>query len=204
MTPGHELVKHLLALHQGNKISAKDCTTAMWFAFKAGVSEAKEFKLSPDSQFGHCSRKLKSALGYSAKNSDLYEFELPGHCKYDLSRSLHTSYAIPFHEALARDLHRDVDCHRDLRALWDSRAFPPAYWEHPIVVAHPDRPTLPLAIYMDAVPHSLHDSVLGWWAVNLINDKRYFWGVCRKSEACKCGCRGWCIYYQFLRWPSGR
>ena len=65
---GDELVKHLLNLHQRNKISASDCTTAMYWSWKSGVVEAQKYALSESAQSGHCSEKFKKSLGYSAKN----------------------------------------------------------------------------------------------------------------------------------------
>eukprot|EP00959_Pyramimonas_sp_CCMP1952_P087631 1833603-Pyramimonas_sp.AAC.1 len=47
------------------------------------------------------------------------------------------------------------------------------------------------------------DSTLGIWVINLIAGTRHFLSVTRSSDACQCGCRGWCTTYPHLaaaRW----
>ena len=191
----------MLMLHLGGKISATDCTTSMWWAAKAGVQEASAYAMSPTSQSGHCSRKLKDALGYSG-SPDLYEFEVPGHQKHQLSRTRHTVWCMPFHEQLASDLNESTGWRTKLLELRRDRALPPVYWDHPVVVKYPDRLVLPIAIYLDAVPFTQNDSVLGWWVVNLVTSARFLWGVMQKSHVCSCGCRGWCSFYVFFQVAS--
>ena len=62
---------------------------------------------------------------------------------------------------------------------------------------------VPIAIYMDGVPYSLTDSVVGFWVVNLVTEARHLFMVVRKRFTCKCGCRGWCTFwpiFQFIHW----
>ena len=63
---------------------------------------------------------------------------------------------------------------------------------------------LPIALYLDGVSYSSalagrQDSVVGVWAVNLISGKRHLFGVQRIRDLCRCGCRGWCTMWGFLR-----
>jgi hypothetical protein len=214
--PGAEFVEHMLRLHLCNKISAADCCTSMWWAAQAGIKEAVQYAMAPGSASGHCSRKLRKEMGID-ESDDLYRFAVPGHGKHDLSRSLHDCWCMPMHEQVAEDLAADASCRADLLEARRTRALPDVYWQHPVVKRHCDRPVLPLAIYIDAVPFSLTDSVLGFWAVNLLSKRRYLWATLRKSQSCKCGCRGWCSYVQFFQlaawslqsladgqWPSHR
>jgi hypothetical protein len=200
-TAGGLLVKHLLNLFMCNKIGAADTTKAMWFAKEAGIAEAKPFSLKPGSNAGHCSRKLKIALGH-ANSPDIYELPTPGHAKHDLSRTVHNISSLPAHEQLNEDLENDVSCRAKLAELYRDRAFPPCYWAHPIVQRYEAEgtPVLPTAVYIDAVPYSQVDSVLGFWLVNLVSGRRYCFGIFRKSEVCKCGCRGWCSFYGFFKY----
>ena len=62
---------------------------------------------------------------------------------------------------------------------------------------------LPCALYLDAVPYSLTDSIIGWWLWCLPTNKRYLYAGFRKRNACACGCRGWCsfrVYWELTRW----
>ena len=199
-SPGQRLVSQLLTLHLQNKLSASDCCTAMWWASQAGVVEAKAYALPPESSSGHCSRKLKSAMGFG-KSSDLYELEVPGHNKHELSRGPQKVWALPAHEQLAADLASDGTCLGQIQELRRSGDLPPAYWDHPVVKQHAGQPVWPVALYIDAVPFSQNDSVLGFWLVCLVTGRRYCWGLLRKSVVCSCGCRGWDSFYVF--WHSG-
>jgi hypothetical protein len=196
-TPGQELVDKLLSLHLCNKISASDCCTSMWWAKESGVQEALPYALPPTSSSGHCSRKLRNAMGHNDSDS-LYKFNVAGHSKHDLSRSLREYSCMPLHEQVALDVAEDVGCRTKLSELYRQRAFPPVYWDHPVVKKCDGTPVLPIAIYIDAVPFSLTDSVLGFWGVNLVTHKRYLWGLLCKSQACRCGCRGWCSFHTFF------
>ena len=77
--------------------------------------------------------------------------------------------------------------------------LPPAYHEHPAVVAaklaDPEAVTAPLCLYMDAVPYSQTDGVLGVWIECMATSAHWLCGVIRRRNICRCGCKGWCSYY---------
>ena len=62
------------------------------------------------------------------------------------------------------------------------------------------RMVLPLALYVDGVPYSSTDSVIGIWMYNLVSERRHLLALLKKRNACRCGCRGWCSYYIFFKW----
>ena len=82
--------------------------------------------------------------------------------------------------------------------------FPPAYDQHPVVQgSSPDDPVLPVALYLDGLPYTLTDSVLGIWLINMLTGVHHCLIVLRKRLCCKCGCRGWCTLYKiwtYLHW----
>lgn len=197
-TPGQELVSKMVRMHLLNKISAEDCCTTLFYAARAGVVEAERFALSPGSSSGHYARKMRSVLGYD-DSPHLYTFKYPGHCKHALSRVTHTGFCIPLHEQIAADLDSNVECRTRLMEILQENTLPPIYYEHPIVKAFPDERIMPIALYLDAVPWSLTDSVIGWWAINLITGRRFCWAVLRKQNACRCGCRHWDSVFVFLQ-----
>ena len=60
-----------------------------------------------------------------------------------------------------------------------------------------------MSLYLDAVPYSQTDSVLGIWLTDMLNQKRYCMALVRKKLACRCGCKGWCTLHAvflFVKW----
>ena len=60
-----------------------------------------------------------------------------------------------------------------------------------------------MALYVDGAPHSQTDSVVGFWVINLVTQRRHLTAVLRKRNGCTCGCKGWCSLYaifRMLRW----
>ena len=192
------LVDHLLHLYLMNKMSAEDCCVAMYHAKEAGVKECAPYALKPGSSSGHYNRKMKTALGHVEKAKFLYQFDVPGSSKLDLARTSVAKTANLPHDRFARDWANDAASRHKLDELRRYRKLPPPYTEHKVVVEHPAEADIPVALYLDAVPNSQTDSVLGWWLVNLISGVRYLYGVLRKSQSCRCGCLGYCSFYQFF------
>ena len=150
---------------------------------------------------GHYKRHLDKILGVPAFDKDLYQAPVVANRKHDLSRTVLPISAMPPHEQLHRELGGDRSL--GLRLAEAAPNLPRAYHEHPAVKAHPDEGVVPIALYMDTVPYSHTDSVIGVWICNLLNGTRHLSMVIRKRLVCKCGCRSWCAFYevfQFLQW----
>ncbi len=202
VTPGQQLVSRLLEHMLYSRLSSTQCCELMYGAKQAGVAEAKPYSLKPGSSTGHAARKLKAALGHNV-STDLYEAGVPGHSRHDLERTSHLVSFMPLHEQIARSMEQDVGTLTKLIALKASGDLPPIYTQHKVVTDHPDEPVLPIAIFMDAVPYSQTDSVLGCWGLNVLSGERFLFGVLRKRNACRCGCKGWCSYdvlFRIARW----
>ena len=73
--------------------------------------------------------------------------------------------------------------------------MPPAYHDHPVVRERGpdvgDELVALVALFLDCLPYSLIDSVLGLWIHLLPTDKRFLFGLLRNRTVCKRGCRGW-------------
>ena len=50
----------------------------------------------------------------------------------------------------------------------ENNGLPTSYYNHPVVESS-DEDVLPVGLYMDGVPYSLTNSVVGVWFINLIN-----------------------------------
>jgi hypothetical protein len=183
-------------------LSSHQCCTLMFWADKAGISEAKAFALRPEAPSGHASRKLRLALGHTG-SPGLYEAEMPGHARRDLERSSHSVSVLPLHEQLAQSLDGDVGALTKLAERRAADDLPLAYTQHKVVLDNPGDIVIPIAVFLDAVPYSQTDSVLGCWGLNVLTGRRFLFSVIRKRHVCRCGCRGWCTYnvlFMLTRW----
>jgi len=203
-TPDEQFMDKLLSLYLVNKLSSRDaCELAFW-ASEGGIGEASRYGLAPgDPSDGHYSRKLKRAMGFTDRH-DLLPVEVPGHVKRLQGRTKHDIVIMPLHEQIASDLKANESCRFRLDEMLRDKELPPVYYEHPLVTScTTDEAILPIGLYLDGVPWSQSDGVLGFWGINLVSGRRYLWGVLKKSKVCQCGCRGWCSlyhYFEVARW----
>ena len=199
-TPGMEFVNFMLTLLFQSAISASTWCVVMWFAGRAGITEAKKYGLKPGSPTGHYMRKVKGILGWNNKNI-FYEMNVPGHAKHDLERTVQIVQVIPGHEQMFEAMKGNETDVIELRARLDREdGLPPCYYNHPIVQGAPaDVIVWPVAIYLDGVPYSHTDGVIGFWLINMITGRRFLYAVLRKRIICQCGCRGWCTFWHFFQ-----
>ncbi len=60
-----------------------------------------------------------------------------------------------------------------------------------------------MRLYMDGLPYSQTDGVVGVWLINMSSGMRHMVAVIRKRICCKCGCRSFCTFhalYRFIHW----
>ena len=201
-TPAAELTSYLLALLLSRGISAKDFCIVMHWASLAGVPDVKKYGYKPGAPSGHYLRHLREVLPVFAGNDELYGMEMPTYDKDSLGRATHNLQVLPPHEEVNADLQSEPGTLLRLEEAKRDDELPPCYYNNPIVRST-DEPVLPLSMYIDAVPYSNTDSVIGVWFVNMVSGRRYLSAVIRKSKLCKCGCRGWCSVYaifSMVRW----
>ena len=91
LTPEQEFIEFMLGLLMARTLNAKQFCIAMYWAGQAGLTGAKRFGFRPDDKStGHYTRKLDPILGFKHYNKTLYDVNIPGHSKADLSRTMHT------------------------------------------------------------------------------------------------------------------
>ena len=128
---------------------------------------------------------------------------MPGRDLHGLSRASVTIPVKPVHEALLKELEESPLLVDELKSLVDAKALPRSYYAHPLVQENPGEQLFPYELYLDGVPYSLVDSVVGVWAKNCLSGNRHLCALIRKRTCCKCGCKGWCSFYDlhtFLHW----
>ena len=123
---------------------------------------------------------------------------VPSLAKYDPSRCCHDVPVNVPHECLSEEILE----HPEILDEVEATQWPPAYYDNPIV-RRDGRRVVPLALYLDGVPSTKRDGILGFWVYNLIARRRHLICVLRKSSLCKCGCGGWdsiYVVWRFLLW----
>ena len=199
--PGDEFFSMLSDLYFQGLSANKFCILCHW-AVKGGLrGPAERAAMAPGKDTGAYQKRLDKVLGFTDAISELYEFTVPGHSKYDLTRTLHTLPSVTAFEALCNELAETPE----FRFNFDPAELPPVYHEHRVVRdgAAAGVDVVPTALYVDGVPYTKTDGVIGWWLVNIASGRRHLLVVVRKRNTCKCGCRGWCTYFavfDFLRW----
>ena len=204
--PGEEFVQLMLSHLHERTLNAKPFCQLMYWAGRAGVQDAIKYGLAPGAPSGHYQRKLDLVLENQKKGAALYNIQVPGSSKHELSRTVATTPAIVPHEALAEESSKPgfyTALHE-----WATSPLPPTYREHPVVHREaaegaPSGHVVGLSLYLDGVPCSKTDSVLGLWIQSLATRRRHLCCILRKRLSCQCGCRGWCSMFavlQFLRW----
>ena len=53
----------------------------------------------------------------------------------------------------------------------------------------------PICLYVDGIPLHRRDGVLAFFVYNMISEKRHLVTAFRRSQLCRCGCKGWCSLY---------
>ena len=201
-TAGEELVAVCRGYLSEHVLNAKQFCTIMYWASKAGVVEAQQFSLQPGASSGHFQRKLDRCL-----SGELYKADIPGHDKHAFAKTVHSvPVRLPFR--FLEDAMQETGFQTRLREMVTSEDIADAYHRHPVVLREPEHgaPTglvLPLSLYMDGVPYSQTDSILGVWLDNMLDGKRILIAILRKRRLCKCGCRGWCslwALFDLIRW----
>jgi hypothetical protein len=155
--------------------------------------------MGPGRTSGHYSRHLKSVFGFGASAPEHYTMDVPGHAKHDLSRTSHALQVVPLHELMEADVKARPQLLQKLQTAVDNHDLPPVYYDNPIVQTSLE-PPMPLGLYLDGVPYSITDTVVGIWLINLIDNSRHIVAIIRKRTTCRCGCRGWCTFYPIMLW----
>ena len=106
----------------------------------------------------------------------------------------------PAHAILEANDFQDNSYAVKLRETISEGGLPPSYDDHPLVLANPNEMVAPFGIYMDSLPYSLVDSVVGVWLVNLVTQARHAMLLVRKKRVCDCSRRGWRMWFVVLTW----
>ena len=102
----------------------------------------------------------------------MYKFSAPGMNKSEISRTTIEFTARPAHETLQNE-YEETGFETRLRETITENMLPPSYYDHPVVETNPEELVVPVGLYMDGLPYSLVDSVLGVWFINMVTGMRH-------------------------------
>ena len=190
----------LVNLHLRGGLNAKMlCVVAFWCKHAGVGGPLGKFALRPNSPSGHFNRKVRTALGLDSADARCMRISVPGHDRHDVGRVLHEVAVLPPHEVLNAEIVRNPSLLTDHARSVSKGGLPPIYSQHPVAAAT-GHAALPVCLYMDGVPYSTKDSLLGVWVYFAHSSRRHLVAALRKSRMCRCGCRGWCSFYELFRW----
>lgn len=182
LSPAQELLAFLISLLHGGFLSARQFCVICYWAGKCGIVLLAEYGLHPNAHSGKYKAKTDRVTGARRDIEKLYSFEVPGHNKHDLERTVQTCWMRPAHEPIDPQVKDPVFRH-NLSAARANKDLPNCYYDHPVVKASGDDPVAPFGIFTDALPYSLTDSAIGWWLINLVTKTAHLDG--RQSETAR-------------------
>ena len=172
----------MLEMYLSRTITAKDfCTIAHW-ASLSGVAEAKDYAFRPEAPSGHFQRFLDSKLLFLKQTEHLYTMSIPTYSKPTIGRGKHDLVVAVPHELLDESLRGDDAFAAQLAEAIDSVSLPPRYFEHPVVLRNPNEKIFPVSLFVDGVPYSLTDGVIGYWLLNEITQARFLIATARNKN----------------------
>ena len=186
-------------------MTAKDLCSISWFCKEGGImGDVAKYGLNPDCNKGGNFQKHLDTILPRKPLSGYYWMEVPVWGKS--GRELKMIPTCPIYEAIQEE----VDCTPALsqdamRADPDTQEWYDIYSWHPGLrrLGRPSAPLL-LCLYADGIRFTRServgksDSLLGFFVYTIKTQRRHPIALLKKSEYCKCGCRGWCTIYPIM------
>ena len=125
-----------------------------------------------------------------------YYAKIPMWCSTEEKR-VHREFPMRLpHEAFAAE---DEKKPKDFNVLsFSPEELSPMFVNHVVTRNHPGM-TVPLGYFSDDVPHTKKDSFYTTYWSNALTGKRYLICSIRKTDLCKCGCKGQCTFGEVQR-----
>ena len=202
------LFEHLEDSFLSGGSRAKTIAILAYFAHKAGVQGSiAKLAMAPGAIDSSYHRKVAKTVGLDGADERLQIIKVPGYCRADRSRIVLDLPVVPPHENFADEVVQNPCLLEQVESAVADDEWSDVYARHPVVEAA-GPPVLPAALYVDGVPYSNSDGVVGFWLYNLVSNVRHLCVVVRKRHLCQCGCvpQGWCtinVILTYLAWSLG-
>ena len=204
--PEDEFFQLLLGLLLQKHVTPEQFCNLVFFATKAGddLKKLDKYGKRPGLTKGCYGKHLKKNLSMYADAKPAYDLELPVQKRDSPGRATMNFKVLQPQEEIQDELDKIEGWQEQLKQAIDEDKFPKAYNDHPVVKKNEGtgKLVLPIAMFVDGVPFAREDSVIGIWIINMLTQRRHFIIALRKSLLCKCGCKGWCTYWEIWNYVN--
>lgn len=181
---GEEFVRALLERKWKSQLSAKTVFVLCFCASTAGaVGTCWELSAHPDK--GHFQRKLDKVPGTHEEDDRCCEIDFPVHVKLSDERMLALVPLILPHESLADEVAHDESQRKKLQTMARTASTP---WYKRSLSERCGRAACTSTAHRSMLTAACSAS----FCVNIVSGARHLRGTLRKSNICRCGCKGWC------------
>ena len=179
-TPAELLIDEMTELHLTRALTARSFCVVMYYAGLCGVPGCSELGKPPDLPSGHYHRHLSKHLPMYRDGAVEYEIQMPCSTKGNPGRDSTWHPVLVPQEELDNELRTTPGWADKVKDAIDNGLFPPCYDTNPIVQAS-TAPVVPVAVFVDAVPYSNVDSLIGFWVLNVLTGVRHLIVSVRKA-----------------------
>ena len=176
----------------GSMPSVSLCTLA-WHSTRAGASGVEDLAMDPSQH--HHAEHLRKALGARSLSSFYWGRVAIWDYQEEERKMIDFPINAPHDQFASAYLERPTDFQV---AAHDDPQLSPLYFRHSVYqrVGHL---AAPIGYFSDGVPHSKKDSFFAFYWSNGLTGQRFLICSLRKSDLCKCGCKGFCTLGAVLR-----
>ena len=179
---------------------ATDICKISWWLKKAGIEGGvADLAKPPGLHTSHYNRHMKNVLGLNDREGTLDTIRMPSSSAIDGSRVMFPLPVLHPHEVLNKEIADHPELKETLAGMVRGNKFPLLVTDHKVIKASGGK-AQPTVLYIDGVPTTKHDGVLGFLMYFCISKRRHLVCVVRKARICKCGCRGRCSLFVIFSW----
>ena len=174
------------------------CCIVYYCKLMACSQAISKFSFRPNAPSGHYQRHFDLALKDKLEPPPIC-MDVPGcekHSKFE--RVTLQVPMVPLQSCFQQELEENPLMVNELHASIAQAEWSSQYYKHPVVTSNAGLSVLPWALYLDGVPFTKRDGCISFFGVNLLTRARHNIANLRKSDLCRCGCRGWCSLYPVL------
>ena len=125
---------------------------------------------------------------------------MPSFSRHEHGRSIEEIAGQPAHEALADEIAEMPGVMEQLAESVERKEWAQNYVQHPLVLSEPPGSVLPVGLYIDGFEYQRKTTGIGFSIINLVTGRRHLSYVANKRRLCRCGCKGWCSYWEVFSW----
>ena len=185
---GVGLRSYLLREYQLGKMDGVQMCTIAHHVTRAGGQGVSDLAVEPGNR--HAADHIRGVLG-SRCTTAFYVARVPMWCKTS-ERRQHLDFPVnlPHEEFAACFADRPEELKIDVDSL-EPGDLPDRFYQHPVYDRHGAK-TCPLGLFSDGVPYTKQESMIAFYWSSLLAPRRHLICAIRKSDLCRCGCKGLC------------